>query len=283
MRKIRSFWFAGWMLVSLAACAVGSTAESDTNSGRGDAGSGAGGAEDDSGTDEGSGGQGGGETGGDGGAGGSGGEGGAGGAGDGGGAGGAGGGGTCSPPNGSICDPVAQCGCAAGQNCDFASLAGKTACAQAGTGAAYAQCDDSSDCQAGLTCVSDLCRPFCSTVADCPGSGRTCDQVSGGTPSQAIPGFLVCSAKCDLRNPGAVCGAGVNCVHFDDHTDCIATKGGTGACASALDCDPGYVCMGSGSSGDCKRWCRMGQGDCISCTSVDPQVFIDGVEFGFCR
>lgn len=309
MSRARSYWFAGWLLMMLAGCAVGGTADNDAKPRR-DAGSDATGTGDDEDAGEDveddDGGPGGNGDEGEAGSGGTGGEdaddagpdadgtGGAGGADDGGTGGsdgGAGGGGVCSPPNGGACDPVAKCGCSANQACDFLGVDGKTACLSAGTGAPYAKCDNSNGCQAGYSCVSDTCRPFCKTAADCPGSGRTCDQVSGGSPPQNIPGFLVCSAQCDPMNPGAVCGPGVTCLAFpgNDQTDCFV--GGTatsGACAGKApdECAPGYVCAGpQNGTATCRKWCRVGKNDCggKACSGFSPKNIVGGVEYGVCQ
>lgn len=300
MLKERFIWLSASLLF-IASCAVGGSepeprprrdAGATSND---DAGDELEGDEDGEGDDpeDGTGGNGGepGETGGQGGEGGSGGAGGddSGGAGGSGGSGGSGGGGVCEPPNGSLCDPVAQCGCAAGQNCDFLSGDGATGCTKSGTSAAYAKCDGAS-CQQGHSCVGGLCRPFCNTAADCPGPGRSCDQVVmvSGSAEAPIPGFLICSAHCNPMSPAASCGAGATCLAFggNDQTDCFVAGTATGGSCAAKqpdECAPGYTCAGTGPGDQrCRKWCRVGKTDCGNCMGFNTKVFVDGVEYGVC-
>lgn len=292
MRSAGSWWLAGSLLVALAACAVGGS-DGDTSRPRRDAGTDASGDPDDAGDgedeeDAGPGGPGAGGDGGEGdGTGGAAGDG-SGGAGGAGGAGGSGGDGSCTPPNGGTCDPVAQCGCNADQGCHFISLAGTTGCLKAGTTVPYAKCSTDGECQAGTSCVSGLCTPFCATAADCPGSGRSCQQVSGGNPPQDIPGYLVCTAKCDPINPSAVCGGGVTCLAFpgNDDTDCfVAGTATSGKCAGKRgdECAPGYRCAGeSDATLACRKWCRRGMNDCPNCAGFHDKIIVDGIEYGVC-
>lgn len=298
MYDARRYWILAWALTALMGCAVGGTDGDEAEPGTPDAGmdsaaeGDASDPNDDPETDAGvggSGGSGGGDGDGDAGPGGDGGAGGAGGSGGGGGSGGSGGGGTCEPPNGGACDPVAQCGCNSGQNCDFISLNGNTACIQSGSVATYGACTTSTQCQPGNSCVGGLCRPFCESESDCPGPGRTCDQVVAGSEQDPIPGFHVCSAHCDPMNPVGTCGTGATCLAFGgtDRTECFVA-GPTavgGACAGNLpdECEPGLICAGTqGAQPTCRRWCRLGQNDCQSCTPFTTKVFVNGIEYGVC-
>lgn len=291
----RKSWFGGWLLVTLTACAIGATsdeaerprrdagADSTTDIDPEEADAGAAGA--------GAGGSGAGGAGGTGGVGGAGGAGGTGGAG---GSGGAGGAPVCTPPAASgECDPVAQCGCAEGQNCIFTgAVDGQTVCTPAGSKPAFRACDNNGDCQAGSGCVSGVCKPFCATDAECTATQGVCGQLyvnQGGTQTP-INHAKSCSARCDLRNPQAVCGndPGVSCDYLaDGHPDCIGgfgTKTGRGDCVgNPRNCAPGYACLG----GDCLRWCRVGMSDCSRCVPVTvgdaaEPIVIDGFEYGVC-
>lgn len=274
--------------MTLAACAVGSDLEDGRRPSR-DAGADASEVEVDAG--EGAGGSGG-SGGSDGqrgdGAGGSGGE--------PGGGGGAGGGSTCTPPAASgQCDPFAPCGCKADENCFFTGATdGETRCVPAGGTAAFEACTKVEQCQRGHGCVSGVCKPFCQHDGDCVASaGGSCDQlfVDEGGSQKAISHAKACSARCDLRNPQAVCGAasGVSCLPMDDgSTDCIGGFGsgvGMGACAGNdwKKCAPGHICI---DGRDCLKWCRVKvSGDCSGgqrCWGLGDPIVLEGIEYGVC-
>lgn len=295
MRSAGSWWLAGSLLVALAACAVGGS-DGDTSRPRRDAGTDASGDRDDAadGEDEE-------DAGGKAGAGGQGGEG-----GDGGGNGevdggggtdggaGSGDGGTCAPPAASgKCDPIAQCGCNADQNCDFSGATdGRTICIPAGTTPAWHSCDDFGQCEKGLGCVSQACKPFCEQDADCSASGGKCGQlyIDQNGSAKPIEHAKACSTQCDLRQPGLICGPGVSCVLIDDDgsTDCVGgfgTATGAGACAgnAGMKCAPGHICI---NQKDCLKWCRVGYaGDCAGgqkCYQLDPPLDVRGIAYGVC-
>lgn len=196
---------------------------------------------------------------------------------------------TCTVPTGKACGWSPQCGCTAGQNCDFTATDGSVACVAAGAVDRNGKCTALGQCKKGLTCTYGLCVPFCTVVADCPAAGSPlCHGVSGGTTD--IPGLLVCMQQCDPRAPAAVCGAATACDIVDGAagtTTC--SKSGTstalGGCATDVyACAPGYTCVGT--AGDCLSWCRVGfPGDCSggrTCFSFSDHPKIKAVEYGVC-
>jgi hypothetical protein len=169
---------------------------------------------------------------------------------------------TCKPVKGT-CNSVPQCGCGAGENCDFVASGSDwvPSCISAGGASLDDACTKSSDCAKGFSCVGTLCRPFCATKADCTGdaSGLCLNVKSGGTTSVDIPGYHVCFAVgCNPMKPLGKCGT-QGCGFLDDTTTICERAGAAttaGSCASdSFACAPGYVCS---SVGDCRKWCRVG-------------------------
>jgi hypothetical protein len=200
---------------------------------------------------------------------------------------------TCTPPVAGPCDNFPQCGCATGQNCDFANSNGETECVASGPKGAYSQCDGPGQCAVGTTCTkaavtatSGLCKPFCDETNDCPGDGRVC------VPAFGTKGFKYCTLACDLADPSTSCGAGIGCFLTDpEHTDCVVVGSGTGpnACVgNQLNCAPGYFCGDPASAPDCFKWCRLGlgNGDCLGgrqCQDVFPSpTRVAGTQYGAC-
>jgi len=168
--------------------------------------------------------------------------------------------------------------------CDVTGGAGITECESAGSGKEYTACGATPQCKVGLTCMDGACKSMCNTAADCPGAGRTCQQVYyEGFP---VTGWLVCSSACDPTNPTA-CGTGLTCLASSaTATDCVGPAGtgiGPGSCGPGLPCAPGYVCMLGAASYDCKKWCRIGGSDCAAGeTCGGATVTVNGVSYGAC-
>ena len=203
------------------------------------------------------------------------------------------GGAPCIPPVSGSCDDIPQCGCFPGQNCDVISVSGETACVAGGQAPPYNNCNASTTCQVGTSCVGGVCKPFCASTLDCPGSiYRVCDQVVGGTTP--IPEFKVCTQQCNPRTPQqstggfAACGPNTQCVVYDYGTsDCMGPAGsgvqGT-LCASASDCQPGYNCVDDGYSNKCLRWCTS-NADCsgwLLCNPFTPALYVGSAQYGVC-
>ncbi len=200
---------------------------------------------------------------------------------------------SCTPPSGVACTTIPQCGCPSGTNCDVTSTTGKTSCVAAGSKGLHQPCSALGQCAKGLSCVFDVCVPFCATAADCAASSPSseCRPVrydDGGVVTD-IPGFRVCQAQCDPMNPTKACGASATCIFVDSavgKTACAAAASGTtaGSCAAEpFSCMPGYTCVGTG---DCMRFCRVGfSGDCPggkACLSFTDHPKIGAIEYGVC-
>jgi len=207
---------------------------------------------------------------------------------------------TCTPTRGP-CQPFPQCGCDAPDNCNVLDVDGTTACVATGTTPFWNSCGIKTasvgECQKGAECIGSNCKPFCNTVADCPGPNRTCEQITKtGKPypfGPAVPGLKVCSAGCDPILPSDTCGPGVNCTIYPsdglakDHGDCIYAKGqgmGPGTCTVNEDCAVGFMCF---NGADCRKLCRVvgHPEDCTqgTCAAFTLKAAIAGIEYGACQ
>jgi len=198
----------------------------------------------------------------------------------------------CTPPVGKICGIIPQCGCKSGENCDVTGIDGTTSCVAAGTKGLNAACKALGECSKGLTCIGDLCRPFCASTADCTGAtAGACNNVQAKDSTGKtidVPGLKVCFIACDPLNPSKTCGTAGCGFLSSGETSCVSagTKTGAGGCSSTTPnaCAPGYTCV---SPTDCRRWCRVGfPGDCPtgkSCQSFSPPApTYLGKEYGVC-
>jgi hypothetical protein len=202
---------------------------------------------------------------------------------------------VCTPEVG-VCSPFPQCGCLTNQNCEITTVYGNTTCTTIGTTPLWHGCTTYGQCELGATCVGGVCKPFCSTAADCAGTNVTCEQIIDYGSGKPVPGLKVCSAGCDPVDPSAICGPGVTCFPYPwnglgkDHGDCVGPTGsgvGPDACSGTNlnePCAPGYYCT---TTHDCVHWCRVGHAtDCLSgelCEPfISPQPVIAGVEYGVC-
>jgi len=205
------------------------------------------------------------------------------------------GGSPCIPPVSGTCDTLPQCGCLPAENCDVYSLAGETTCVAAGQVPPYNNCANFGECQIGYTCVGGVCKPFCDSTAECPGSSyRACDQVYSDTTP--IPSFKVCTQQCNprapLQNTGAfsACGPNTLCIATPSgSSDCIGPAG-TGvqntACSADTDCSPGFACVAV-DIGDvrCLKWCTNDYecpGYYESCEFLNTPLFAGTTEYGVC-
>ena len=201
----------------------------------------------------------------------------------------------CPIPSGKACGWIPQCGCAAGQNCDFTAVDGTVSCEPAGSVPLNGKCSKLGDCGKGLTCIAGICMAFCGSAADCSSESGSpvCHAVTdGGSPPKDVPGDLVCMQQCDPRSPASVCGSGVGCALLDDgNSTCTAagTGGDAADCTSSpFTCAPGLVCVNTGSTtSECLAWCRVGSpGDCsggLTCVSFSTPAMWKGTEYGVCN
>jgi hypothetical protein len=195
---------------------------------------------------------------------------------------------ACMPPSGVTCTTFPQCGCASTTNCDVTDVSGKTSCVMAGSRTVHQKCTALGECARGLTCIYNVCMPFCGETPDCAGTAlcRNVQYVEGSV-TKDIPGMKVCMEGCDPLNPSKLCGASTTCLFSSPTTTTCAAAGlstTAGSCASdPFTCAPGYVCV---NTGDCKRWCRIGfTGDCPggkACGTLSTNPKIGGIEYGVC-
>lgn len=224
----------------------------------------------------------------------------------------------CPRPSGSPCGIDPQCGCMSMQACTIIDYTGGgTTCQASGTVPDYSICTGTGagQCKAGSACVDGVCQPYCKNASECPGAYRGCDQVqASGTD---VPGFLVCSQRCDPLNPTSTtapyagCGPQVSCLPSPSgETNCVAPTDSSGTedqpCGDSLlnpknpvqsDCAPGYACVNvSPIPGfnvfSCEKFCHVGSNtDCVSlnsdagtysCSSLSPKQLAGAVEIGIC-
>jgi hypothetical protein len=197
---------------------------------------------------------------------------------------------TVAPNN--MCGLAPQCGCAAKQTCEVTNYtSGATSCVGSGTSPQGNACKTTADCATGLTCVGGACRPYCSTAGQaCTGSGvGDCIQLTN-TSSQNIPNAKVCTVTCNLLSPTAACGSN-NCTYWQDvkKSDCIEAGSALEYGNCSVDyCAKGLVCVRSGLSDSCMKWCRVGTtGDCglgQTCQNLlgTKAPVVSGTTYGLC-
>ncbi|MBS2016544.1 MAG: hypothetical protein JST00_26910 [Deltaproteobacteria bacterium] len=191
------------------------------------------------------------------------------------------------------CGVAPQCGCTATETCDVQDSAGNVACITAGKGAMGVPCATSAGCARGLTCVFGTCHELCGNPGGKCTTPKTSDclQVKS-TGGAAVPNLAVCLVACDLRDPNAcggttAVGTGVCMVDDKGVTDC--QEGGTRTlgqtCSPTDDCGPALVCVTSGGSSTCRKWCRVGTNDCggaTVCGGFSTKVMVGTTEYGAC-
>ncbi len=181
-----------------------------------------------------------------------------------------------------------QCGCPAGEVCQYTAALG-IHCTAPGPLPADALCTDEEQCAASLTCfwssrtLGGLCVPWCSTDSDCP---------SGSCVRAAVVSQTgVCTHPCDPRDPMSCPSPDLACrliseTRWEDGasvqaTFCIATGTRTTgtACTSARQCVAGLTCV----SGLCVPYCVVGAGDCAGGTTCTPTATVGSTTYGGCR
>ena len=194
------------------------------------------------------------------------------------------------PPS-NKCGLADQCGCTLAETCDVTDNAGGVSCVVAGLGAMGAPCVSTSGCARGLTC-SGTCHAYCDNpggACSVPKTGA-CIQLTDSKDA-GVPNDSVCEVACDLRDATACGGStpvGVGVCGTDGKggTDCYL--GGTaalGASCDTVDCGPALVCVTSGSTNTCKKWCKVGSTDCggsTTCTGFSTKEMVGTTEFGVC-
>jgi hypothetical protein len=155
----------------------------------------------------------------------------------------------------------------------------------------YWKCATNEECEEGHLCVGSACKPSCKVDGDCARGGKCFPSLRNGKPQ---PDERVCSASCDLMDPGEICGPGVTCISdtAKKTTDCFGKSGtgsGVGGCtADNVDsCMIGFTCVRNGTSRRCARWCKMGAKDhgCPHgehCTPLTNAPLLEGTTYGVC-
>ncbi|MBI5500231.1 MAG: hypothetical protein HY907_08315 [Deltaproteobacteria bacterium] len=202
------------------------------------------------------------------------------------------GGGGCVGPYGGSCDPVLQCGCAAGERCILQSETGAPpyteTCFAAGTDTIDTECPAGADnCAPQMQCFGDgttfNCTMFCYGDTDCP-SGRPC-QVP---PSIEPLGFCGPAAvDCDPFT-GTGCTSSENC-DIMDFTTCDRACGPTGTGTAGEDCGTtgcvsGYGCLTTtgGPPYSCMKYCNpSGTPNCSDVPGTTCQTIGAGTCAGF--
>jgi len=198
-------------------------------------------------------------------------------------------GGNCqtSPPS-NVCGVYPQCGCGSASTCEVnqQALDGSSSCVPAGSkGIGQACTGTASECAPGLTCIWNVCRPYCgtdgSTCSD-PGT-NACVNLTDNS-SNKIPNLLVCRIDCQLQDASSCGGGGEGCIYVDtDQTDCYPV-GTTANCnATTSLCPAGQVCLTDQTNYFCLPWCRVGSNDCTSGTCNTLSLTVSGTTYGYCQ
>jgi len=193
----------------------------------------------------------------------------------------------CAKPDTSVCDYTTNCGCAAGQKCDFISGTG-LACVAAGATATGSLCFGTGSCASSLTCRGYYCQVKCSSGADCL-SGQ-CGNTFDALGFESTLG-TICSQNCNLvYNFG--CTGSSRCTY--DETSkirfCADASGSVAygdVCKTSRDCkDPSRFCSVDGSGTGTKRcyqWCLVSETNPCGTTGSWTCVPYGPPGYGFCR
>ncbi len=155
---------------------------------------------------------------------------------------------------GGVCDPVAQCGCAPGMQCQHVMETPVTACTPLPVDPQPAEglCSDyrtERACEPGYTCYLGACREYCSRSQDCGGGANLCLQLRDES-NEPVP-LGRCMRACDFEAndcaEGLVCGilGGIAyCMRQADQCPFVGDgkcddprPGGTRVCAMGSDPD----------------------------------------------
>ncbi len=191
------------------------------------------------------------------------------------------------------CGVAPQCGCTAIETCDVQDSAGNVACITAGKGAMGTPCQSSAACGRGMTCSFGTCHELCGNPGGKCTSPKTSDCMQVKLQSgAAVPNLAVCLVSCDLRDPNAcggttASGTGVCVVDDKGVTDCQegGTKTNGQACGAGAECGPALVCVTSGTTSTCRKWCRVGTNDCggtTACGGFQTKIMVGSTEYGAC-
>jgi hypothetical protein len=206
------------------------------------------------------------------------------------------GGGCGVPAAGGTCTPFPPCGCPTGQVC-YPSTTHAMACFTGNNLPEGADCSSGLICQTGLGCLDGVCRPYCSTDADCPmvAGVRSCLAIYW-SDSSPILGVKLCAKICDPAHPQSPtapllsCPTGFSCSPSPDGaSSCFnasPSSAAGSACTSDMNCPAGYACTGtSATTLVCKQYCFFNS-DCVSGTCqftwITPQ-YAGTSAVGYCQ
>lgn len=216
-----------------------------------------------------------------------------------GGSGGAGGEGGSAPVCGEVpCKlTLPQCGCDAGEACQFAG--GARSCAPEGDKALSEACAD--DCVAGHQCLGNsqfdtppICTKWCETDDDCSGPGALCLFTITGETSK------LCSINCDPVSNAGCLAEGTKCEVLRENagamrwlTYCAGIGAGEQAspCTETQECAEGHGCFNVTdanmmTSQMCLRWCdTQSPTSCPAgsqCGSFTMPIVIGSITYGAC-
>jgi hypothetical protein len=149
------------------------------------------------------------------------------------------------PETTAVCDPVAQTGCKATENCTYLSADHAPRCVEEGAIAAGEACDSDNRCKRGV-CLSlndtaELCYQFCAASTDC--GGKMCLELTNAPYKLCeIDGIY---QDCSLLAQD--CTDNKACFSIKDHETGICLPPGTtetgGACTTADACKKGDICI----------------------------------------
>jgi hypothetical protein len=160
---------------------------------------------------------------------------------------------TCTTSAG-VCDLVSQCGCPAGQSCQYRGV--EPRCYATGTMPLGAACSTNEQCAPGSGCLDGLCKRYCGSDDDC-GNGL-CLPISEN--DKPLPNVKACLTRCDFVSQ-APCAEGSQCAQLNarapdqfgvDGTFCFVPLS---TCVADQRCDePAWgtrVCSEGSDSADC--------------------------------
>jgi hypothetical protein len=190
----------------------------------------------------------------------------------------------------SSCVVYPQSGCGANSTCevDQQALDGSASCVAAGSkGVGQACTQTEGECAQGLTCVWNVCRPYCGNAGgNCTDPNTNACVNLTDSSSNPIPNLEVCRLDCALQDPNSCGGGGEGCIYVDtDQTDCYPVGTTTANCnASTSFCPAGQVCLTDQTNYFCLAWCRVGTNDCGSSATCNTlSLTVNGVEYGYCQ
>lgn len=191
------------------------------------------------------------------------------------------------------CGLVAQCGCSAGQACQYNGAAG-VHCAAAGALPAGTYCRSETECASGLSCIwiygttNGVCVAFCDDDGDCGDPAARCIAIP------MVDQAGVCSFPCDPLD-GTTCPSDVQACDivlrttFDGTPATPVTVCRTagsvpagGACATSAECVGEAGCR----AGICRFFCDVAAPTCpapTTCTARTPPWRIGDVDYGLCE